>query len=257
MAAGAIRAPSALVRRQNQPGASMVSGRWRGDRVADCARLESVCAARYRGFESHPLRHFFHLRCGRAAAGRAPIAPSARRWVRSHAMVRFRTGSGRERSSPKVLVPGARCPGPSARARPSPGPATNLPERRSVRAPRVARSPGSALSWGRMSYLVLARKYRPRAFSEVAGQDVVTRTLRGAIAEGRVGHAYLFFGPRGTGKTTSARLFAKALNCENGPAAEPCGECERCLSLRRRHGTRPHRDRRGVQHRRRARPLAP
>ena len=81
-----------------------------------------------------------------------------------------------------------------------------------------------------MSYLVLARKYRPRAFSEVAGQDVVTRTLRGAIAEGRVGHAYLFFGPRGTGKTTSARLFAKALNCVNGPAAEPCGVCERCLS---------------------------
>lgn len=81
-----------------------------------------------------------------------------------------------------------------------------------------------------MSYLVLARKYRPKAFSEVAGQDVVTRTLRGAIAEGRVGHAYMFFGPRGTGKTTSARLFAKALNCVNGPAAEPCGVCERCLS---------------------------
>ncbi|MEC8512922.1 MAG: DNA polymerase III subunit gamma/tau [Planctomycetota bacterium] len=81
-----------------------------------------------------------------------------------------------------------------------------------------------------MSYLVLARKYRPKTFSEVAGQDVVTRTLRGAIAEGRVGHAYMFFGPRGTGKTTSARLFAKALNCENGPAAEPCGVCERCLS---------------------------
>lgn len=81
-----------------------------------------------------------------------------------------------------------------------------------------------------MSYLVLARKYRPRAFSEVAGQDVVTRTLRGAIAEERVGHAYLFFGPRGTGKTTSARLFAKALNCENGPTDNPCGTCERCVS---------------------------
>lgn len=81
-----------------------------------------------------------------------------------------------------------------------------------------------------MSYLVLARKYRPTTFAEVAGQDVVTRTLRGAIAEERVGHAYLFFGPRGTGKTTSARLFAKALNCENGPTAEPCGTCDRCLS---------------------------
>lgn len=81
-----------------------------------------------------------------------------------------------------------------------------------------------------MSYLVLARKYRPKAFSEVAGQDVVTRTLRGAIAEERVGHAYLFFGPRGTGKTTSARLFAKALNCETGPTDDPCGTCERCVS---------------------------
>ncbi|MFT7168607.1 MAG: DNA polymerase-3 subunit gamma/tau, partial [Paracoccaceae bacterium] len=81
-----------------------------------------------------------------------------------------------------------------------------------------------------MSYLVLARKYRPTTFADVAGQEVVTRTLRGAISEGRVGHAYLFFGPRGTGKTTSARLFAKALNCEKGPIEEPCGVCERCLS---------------------------
>ncbi len=81
-----------------------------------------------------------------------------------------------------------------------------------------------------MSYLVLARKYRPKSFGEVAGQDVVTRTLRGAIAEERVGHAYLFFGPRGTGKTTSARLFAKALNCEQGPTAEPCGVCARCVA---------------------------
>jgi DNA polymerase-3 subunit gamma/tau len=81
-----------------------------------------------------------------------------------------------------------------------------------------------------MSYLVLARKYRPTAFADVAGQEVVTRTLRGAIAEARIGHAYLFFGPRGTGKTTSARLFAKALNCEKGPIEEPCGTCDRCLS---------------------------
>ena len=82
-----------------------------------------------------------------------------------------------------------------------------------------------------MSYLVLARKYRPRSFAEVAGQDVVTRTLQGAIAEDRIGHAYLFHGPRGTGKTTSARLYAKALNCAKGPIAEPCGVCERCLAF--------------------------
>ncbi len=82
-----------------------------------------------------------------------------------------------------------------------------------------------------MSYLVLARKYRPRTFAEVAGQELITSTLQGAIRENRVGHAYLFTGPRGTGKTTSARIFAKALNCERGPLPDPCGECERCLAV--------------------------
>ncbi|MEX1026360.1 MAG: DNA polymerase III subunit gamma/tau [Planctomycetota bacterium] len=81
------------------------------------------------------------------------------------------------------------------------------------------------------SYLVLARKYRPKTFDEVVGQDVAKRVLRGAIEEERVGHAYLLSGPRGTGKTTLARIVARSLNCVAGPTPNPCGTCERCVAL--------------------------
>ena len=79
----------------------------------------------------------------------------------------------------------------------------------------------------------LYRRYRPRRFAELKGQDHVVRALRTSVAEGREGQAYLFSGPRGTGKTTSARILAKVLNCENPTDGEPCCECESCLSVER------------------------
>ena len=82
-----------------------------------------------------------------------------------------------------------------------------------------------------MSYEVLARKYRPQQFAEVVGQEHVTRTLANAIASGRVAHAYLLVGPRGIGKTSIARIFAKAMNCAGGPRAEPCDRCDSCREI--------------------------
>ena len=82
-----------------------------------------------------------------------------------------------------------------------------------------------------MSYQVIARKWRPQRFSDMVGQEHIARTLRNAIMSGRIAHAYLFVGPRGIGKTTSARIFAKALNCTNPKQGEPCCECESCRSI--------------------------
>lgn len=78
----------------------------------------------------------------------------------------------------------------------------------------------------------LYRKYRPQTFEEVVGQEHIAQTLRNALLAGRTGHAYLFCGPRGTGKTTTARLLAKCLNCENGPTAVPCNTCDFCTRVR-------------------------
>jgi DNA polymerase III subunit gamma/tau len=82
-----------------------------------------------------------------------------------------------------------------------------------------------------MSYLIYARKYRPKTFEEMVGQKAVVQTLQNAVKNNRVAQAYLFSGMRGVGKTTAARILAKALNCEHGPTPTPCNECDQCKSI--------------------------
>src|ERR1700674_5954964 len=82
-----------------------------------------------------------------------------------------------------------------------------------------------------MSYQVIARKWRPQKFDDVVGQNAVTRTLRNALKSGRLRQSFVFAGPRGVGKTTTARILARALNCEKGPTANPCGTCEACVEI--------------------------
>src|SRR5574341_1054289 len=82
-----------------------------------------------------------------------------------------------------------------------------------------------------MTYLAIARKYRPQTFNEVIAQQPIVRTLKNAIEQNLVAHAYIFSGMRGVGKTTTARILAKALNCEKGPTVTPCGECAPCKEI--------------------------
>src|SRR5580765_1049239 len=82
-----------------------------------------------------------------------------------------------------------------------------------------------------MSYQVIARKWRPQRFDDVIGQQAVTRTLKNALSSGRLAQAFVFAGPRGVGKTTTARILARALNCEKGPTGDPCGVCEACIEI--------------------------
>lgn len=84
---------------------------------------------------------------------------------------------------------------------------------------------------GEGDYQVVARRYRPQLFEELVGQEHISQALRGAIASNRVGHAYLFCGARGVGKTSAARILAKALNCQRGPTPSPCNQCESCLQI--------------------------
>lgn len=79
----------------------------------------------------------------------------------------------------------------------------------------------------------LYRRYRPDSFATVIGQEHVTAPLMAALEKNRVNHAYLFSGPRGCGKTTSARILARCLNCAKGPTSHPCGECDSCIELAR------------------------
>src|ERR1700732_5272425 len=93
------------------------------------------------------------------------------------------------------------------------------------------RGASNAFRLNAVNYQVFARKYRPQTFDDLVGQSHVSRTLKNAVAQNRLAHAYLFVGPRGVGKTSTARILAKALNCVKGPTVTPCGVCDNCREI--------------------------
>src|SRR4051795_12449207 len=98
-------------------------------------------------------------------------------------------------------------------------------------ADKVSPAPAPPPAAKEEGYTVLARRYRPQTFEDLVGQEPVARALANALKSNRVAHAYLFTGARGVGKTSTARILAKALNCEKGPTATPCGECAMCKNI--------------------------
>ncbi len=99
------------------------------------------------------------------------------------------------------------------------------------RAAPVTDNPQPAIDNDPVSYQVLARRWRPQRFEDVVGQQAVTTTLRNALTTGRLAQAFIFAGARGVGKTTTARILARCLNCVKGPTPDPCGECDACIEI--------------------------
>src|SRR5213592_1081521 len=149
----------------------------------------------------------------------------------------LRTRSDPEGSSRKRAMAGAvGSPGRSHRPVMRTGPPGSTVGARSPMIPAAFPATGRASEGSSLAdekqYQSLYRRYRPQGPHEVLGQEHVVRGLMGAVREGRLAHAFLFTGPRGTGKTSTARILAKMVNCEQGPTAEPCGTCSQCVAIR-------------------------